>query len=253
MVRPYRGQLAVTVLTGIGRVVAFIGVSVLGALVLGAVRNGAPTGTLIAALLITAPLAGLLHWLESWIAHAMAYALLADMRIDLFRKLDALAPAYLLRRRSGDLVALATQDVETVEYFFAHTIAPAIVAVLVPVSVIVAMAWIAWPLALGAGAVPALCRRLAAARPPADRPAGIGGPRRTGRRWAPIATETIQGLAELVMFGAAGRRRDGFMAAVRTYQGLRLSLLADLSFQAVVLDAVTGLGGLAVAASGRFW
>ena len=62
----------------------------------------------------------------------MAYALLAEMRIDLFRKLDALAPAYLLRRRSGDLVALATQDVETVEYFFAHTVAPAIVAVLVP-------------------------------------------------------------------------------------------------------------------------
>ena len=40
----------------------------------------------------------------------MAYALLAEMRIQLFRKLDALAPAYLLRRRSGDLVALATQD-----------------------------------------------------------------------------------------------------------------------------------------------
>ena len=54
----------------------------------------------------------------------MAYELLAEMRIELFRKLDALAPAYLLRRRSGDLVALATQDVETVEYFFAHTDRP---------------------------------------------------------------------------------------------------------------------------------
>ena len=51
-----------------------------------------------------APLAGLLHWLESWLAHDMAYRLLAEMRIDLYRKLDALAPAYLLRaalRRSG--------------------------------------------------------------------------------------------------------------------------------------------------------
>ena len=47
----------------------------------------------------------------------MAYYLLADMRIALYRKLDALAPGYLLRRRSGDLVALATQDVETIEYF----------------------------------------------------------------------------------------------------------------------------------------
>jgi len=249
VVRPYRGQLAVTVLTGIGRVVAFIGVSVLGALVLGAVRDGSPTATLITALLVTAPLAGLLHWLESWIAHAMAYALLADMRVDLFRKLDALAPAYLLRRRSGDLVALATQDVETVEYFFAHTIAPAIVAVLVPVSVIAAMAWIAWPLAvvlapfLGyAAASPLLGRQRIDRLGSAARGAlGLIGA---------YATETIQGLAELVMFGATGRRRDGFMAAVRTYQNLRLSLLADLSFQAAALDAVTGLGGLAVAAVG---
>jgi ABC-type multidrug transport system fused ATPase/permease subunit len=40
------------------------------------------------------------------------------------------------------------------------------------------------------------------------------------------------------------------MDAVQTYQGLRLALLADLSFQAVMLDALTGLGGLAVAAVG---
>ena len=249
VVHPYRGQLAITVLTGIGRVVAFIGVSVLGALVLGAVRNEAPTATLIAALLITAPLAGLLHWLESWIAHAMAYALLADMRIDLFRKLDALAPAYLLRRRSGDLMALATQDVETVEYFFAHTIAPAIVAVLVPVSVIVAMAWIAWPLALVlapfllyAGASPIRGRQRI------DR-LGSAARGALGTMGA-FTTETIQGLSELVMFGATERRRDGFMDAVRGYQAPRLALLADLSFQAVILDALTGLGGLAVAGVG---
>jgi ATP-binding cassette subfamily B protein len=242
-------KMGITVATGIGRVVAFIGVSVLGALVLGAVRNGSPTEVLIAALLITAPLAGLLHWLESWIAHAMAYALLADMRVDLFRKLDALAPAYLLRRRSGDLVALATQDVETVEYFFAHTIAPAIVAVLVPVSVLVAMGWMAWPLALVlapflayAGASPLRGRQRIDQLGSAARGAlGLIGA---------YATETIQGLAELVMFGAADRRRDGFMEAVRAYQGLRLSLLADLSFQAVVLEALTGLGGLAVAGVG---
>jgi ATP-binding cassette subfamily C protein CydCD len=249
VVRPYRAQLAITVVTGIGRVLAFVGVSVLGALVLAAVRNGTPTWVLVAALLTTAPMAGLLHWLESWIAHAMAYALLADMRIDLFRKLDALAPAYLLRRRSGDLVALATQDVETVEYFFAHTIAPAIVAVLVPVAVVAAMAWMAWPLALVlapfllyAGASPVLGRQRIDALGSAARDAlGLIGA---------YATETIQGLAELTMFGATARRRDAFMASVRGYQALRLSLLADLSFQAAMLDAATGLGGLAVAALG---
>ena len=80
------------------------------------------------ALCITAPVAGVLHWLESWMAHDMAFRLLAEMRVALFRKLDQLAPAYLLRRRTGDLAAMATQDVELVEYFFAHTVAPAFVA-----------------------------------------------------------------------------------------------------------------------------
>ncbi|MBS0638620.1 MAG: ABC transporter ATP-binding protein [Proteobacteria bacterium] len=245
VVRPYRGQLAVTVLTGIGRVIAFIGVSVLGALVLAAVRAHEPTVALVVGLLLVAPLAGLLHWLESWIAHAMAYALLAEMRIDLFRKLDALAPAYLLRRRSGDLVALATQDVETIEYFFAHTIAPAIVAVLVPAAVLLTLGIIAWPLALGlapfllyAGLSPVLGRQRIDALA-SDARGGLG-------TISAYTTETIQGLAELVAFGAVARRRAGFQQAVQSYQALRLKLLHDLSFQTATLEAATGLGSLAV-------
>ena len=249
VVKPYRRQLAVVVSCGIGRVLTFIGVGVFGALTIAAVRNHAPTETLILALLITAPLAGILHWLESWIAHAMAYALLAEMRIDLFRKLDALAPAYLLRRRSGDLVALATQDVETVEYFFAHTIAPAIVAGLMPTLILLALAWIAWPLALilapflfYAGASPVLGR----ARIDSLGSAARGALGAMGAH----ATETIQGMAELVCFNATGRRRTGFLQAVGEYQQLRLKLLADLTFQAGALEVATGLGGLAVACVG---
>jgi ATP-binding cassette subfamily C protein CydCD len=248
-IRPWRRQLAVTVACGIGRVVAFIGVGVFGALVLAAVRNGEPTTALVTALLVIAPVAGLLHWLESWIAHAMAYALLAEMRIALFRKLDALAPAYLLKRRSGDLVALATQDVETVEYFFAHTIAPAIVAFLIPTAVLLTLLWFAWPLAfalapflLYAAASPILGRH---------RIDTLGSSARgaLGEMGA-YTTETIQGLAELASFNATGRRRDGFVAAVRRYQATRLSLLADLTVQASALEVATGLGGLAVAALG---
>jgi ATP-binding cassette subfamily C protein CydCD len=248
-VRPYRGQMAITMTAGIGRVVAFISVGVFGALLLAAVREQAPTATLVAALLIAAPVAALLHWLESWIAHAMAYALLAEMRIDLFRKLDALAPAYLLRRRSGDLVALATQDVETVEYFFAHTVAPAIVAALIPAAVLIGLGWIAWPLALVltpfllyAGLSPVLGRRRIDALASSARGA-LGG-------MGAHVTETIQGLAELEAFSATGRRRGGFLEAVRRYQTMRLSLLADLTLQSSLLEIATGLGGLAVAATG---
>ena len=251
VVRPYRGKLAVTVVCGIGRVIAFIGVGVLGALLLAHVREHIPVGTLALALLLAAPAAGLLHYMESWIAHAMAYALLAEMRIDLFRKLDALAPAYLLRRRSGDLVALATQDVETVEYFFAHTIAPAIVAFLVPAAVLAALGAIAWPLALAlapflfyAGFSPFRGRKRIDALGSSARGAlGILGA---------YATETIQGLSELVAFNAAGARKTGFMDAARTYQTMRLALLSDLTFQTSALEIATGFGGLAVAGTGAW-
>ena len=249
VVRPYHGQLGITVACGIGRVIAFMAVGVFGALILGAVRNQTPTETLIVALLIAAPLSGLLHWLESWIAHVLAYALLADMRIDLFAKLDALAPAYLLRRRSGDLVALATQDVETVEYFFAHTIAPAIVAGLVPAAVLIALLWIDWPLAvvlapflIYAGASPVMGRKRIDTLASAARGA-LGG-------MSAHVTETIQGLAELASFGATGRRRESFLDTVRQYQAMRLSLLRDLTFQTSALEVATGLGGVSVAVMG---
>ena len=248
-VGPWKGQLGVIVLCGICRVLAFIGVGVFGALIIGAVRAHASTLALVAVLLVTAPLAGLLHWLESWLAHAMAYQLLAEMRIDLFRKLDELAPAYLLRRRSGDLVALATQDVETVEYFFAHTVAPAIVAGLIPAGVLLALFFVCWPLAIVlspflvyAGASPVLGRR---------RIDALGSEARgaLGTLGA-FATETIQGLAELAAFDATARRRKAFMAAVRRYQDTRIKLLEDLTWQTAGLEVATGLGGLAVAALG---
>ncbi len=248
-IRPWRRQLAVTVSCGIGRVVAFIGVGVLGALIIAAVRANAPSLLLAVLLLAAAPAAGLLHWLESFLAHDMAYRLLAVMRVDLYRKLDALAPAYLLKRRSGDLVALATQDVEMIEYFYAHTVAPAFVAVLIPGAVLATLSVIAWPLALAL--LPFLA--YAAASPVFGRQR-IDGLASTARQslgeLSAHATETIQGLAELMAFEATTRRRDEFMAYVRRYQAMRLGLLRDLTRQTAGLEVATGLGGLAVAAVG---
>jgi ATP-binding cassette subfamily B protein len=250
-VRPWRGMLAVVVGAGIGRVGAFIGVSVLGALVIAALRDGSSYRWLTIGLLIAAPVAALLHWLESWLAHAMAYQLLAEMRVALFARLDALAPSYLLRRRSGDLMALATQDVETVEYFYAHTVAPAVVAVVIPLSVLAVLAGTAWPLALVllpflayAGLSPILGRR---------RIDALGGQARAalGAISAHVA-ETIQGLPDLIAFQAVGARREVFRAQLVRYQGQRLDLLADLSRQTAGLEIATGFGGLAVAGCGAW-
>src|SRR3546814_15274484 len=117
---PWKGRLVATFAFGVLRVLAFIGVGVLSALVVLALKNGQSYGPWLWALAVVAPLSGVLHWLESWIAHDMAFRLLAEMRIDAFRKLDALAPAYPVRRRTGDLMTLATHNIELVAYFFAH-------------------------------------------------------------------------------------------------------------------------------------
>src|SRR3546814_6266864 len=112
VIMPWKGRLAATFVCGVLRVLAFIGVGVLSALVVLALKNGQPYETWLWALAVVAPLSGVLHWLESWIAHDMAFRLLAEMRIDAFRKLDALAPAYLVRRRTGDLMILATPHID---------------------------------------------------------------------------------------------------------------------------------------------
>lgn len=233
-VRPWRGKVVLTVLCGIGRVPGFIGVGVLGALVVAAVSSGRPFAGLLAALLCAAPLAATLHWLESWLAHDMAYRLLAEIRIALFPTLERLAPARLLYRRSGDLVALATQDVETVEYFYAHTLAPAFVALLIPAGVLVLLAAVAWPLAVAllpflawAGLAPVQARREIDCT-------GSGARGALGQMGAHL-TETIQGLAELTAFQALDRRRTGaLLGALLCAKGW----LAHESLPLLVLIAV---------------
>ena len=249
VVRPWRGTLIATILLGVARVAAFIGVGVFSALIVAAIRDGRETGALVAGLLIAAPLAALFHWLESWLAHAMAYQLLADMRVKLYDKLERLAPAYLLQRRSGDLVALATQDVEMVEYFYAHTIAPAIVSILVPLSVLGFLGFYSWPVALAL--LPFLAYALLSPVRGRQRVDALGDKARQALgEMSAHTTDTIQGLADLTAFQATGRRRDQFLKVADHYRARRLAILRDLSRQTAWFETAMGLGGLAVAVVG---
>ena len=249
VVRPWRGTLAATILLGVARVAAFIGVGVFSALIVAAIRDGRDVSSLVVGLLITAPLAALFHWLESWLAHAMAYQLLADMRVKLYDKLERLAPAYLLQRRSGDLVALATQDVEMVEYFYAHTIAPAIVSVLVPLSVLGFLGVYSWPVALAL--LPFLGYALVSPVRGRRKVDALGDKARHALgEMSAHATDTIQGLADLTAFQATGRRRDEFLRVADRYRIRRLDILRDLSRQTAWFEVAMGLGGLAVAVVG---
>lgn len=67
---------------------------------------------------------------DAWWSHQLAYQILARMRIDLYAAIQRIAPRGLSGRRTGDLTATAMNDMEQLEWFYAHT-APVAVAVLI--------------------------------------------------------------------------------------------------------------------------
>jgi thiol reductant ABC exporter CydC subunit len=242
---PYKLKLTATFLFGVARVVAFIGVGVVSALTVAAVKQGEPYGDLLILLGVLAPLAGILHWFESWIAHDMAFRLLANMRVALFNQLDRLAPAYLLRRRTGDLVAMATHDVELVEYFFAHTVAPAFVAALVPAVVLATLFFFGWPMAVAL--IPFLAIVALSPFLMRKRIDDLGSRAREALGdLNAFSVDTIQGLGEVVAFQQARQRGREFLEKVEWHHRIRLPFFRDLTMQTAGLEAVTGLGGLVV-------
>lgn len=246
---PYKGELALTFFLGVTRVAALIGVGVASSLIVAAVKRGEPFDTLLIVLAVLAPLAGILHWFESWTAHHMAFRLLAEMRVALFKKLDKLAPAYLVRRRTGDLVSMATQDVETVEFFFAHTVAPAFVALLVPAAVLVTLASFGWQMAAALAPFLAIvCLSPFFMRGRID---ALGSRAREALGDLNAhSVDTIQGLGEITAFQQEDDRGRQFIDRVKVHHALRLPFFSDLTVQTSILEAATGLGGLVVIVTG---
>jgi ATP-binding cassette subfamily C protein CydCD len=241
--------LLATFLLGVARVAALIGVGAVSALAVLAVERGAPVDGWLIALFVVAPLAGLLHWLESWLAHDVAYRLLADMRLRLFRVLDALAPAYLTRRRTGDLVGVATHDIELVEYFFAHTITPAVVGVLVPAVVLGVLLAYGWPMAMVlAPFLVYVALGPVRGRARIDRLSARA--REAAGSLNAHAVDSIQGLAEVAAFQQEARRDREFATRAHVYAQARMPFLRDLARQSALQEVATGLGGLAVAVTG---
>ena len=81
-------------------------------------------------------LRGLLRYLEQYSNHYIAFRLLAVLRDKIFATLRDLAPAKLESKQKGSIIAMITSDIETLEVFYAHTISPICIAVVVSASVL---------------------------------------------------------------------------------------------------------------------
>ena len=99
-----------------------------------------------AALTVTcAVLIAVCRYLEGLFSHLGAYGILAKMRVHLFDAIDRISPAYMIGRETGDIMNIAVADIETLEYFFAHTIGPMFTVILLPVTTVL-LAWFVNPL-----------------------------------------------------------------------------------------------------------
>lgn len=92
---------------------------------------------------------GLLRYFEQYSNHFIAFKLLAVLRDKIFGALRILCPAKLESKQKGSIIAMITSDIETLEVFYAHTISPVCIAVLVSLAVFLFVGFVSsWYLAL---------------------------------------------------------------------------------------------------------
>ncbi len=84
-------------------------------------------------LIILGILRGVLRYFEQYSNHYIAFKLLAIIRDKIFTILRKLAPAKLENKQKGDIISMISSDIETLEVFYAHTLSPICIAVLVSI------------------------------------------------------------------------------------------------------------------------
>jgi ATP-binding cassette subfamily C protein CydC len=205
LARPMRGRLVLAVLAGAaatGCGVALLAVS--GFLLARASQHPSIVAISVAVVAVRGLSVGrgVSRYGERLASHDVAFRVLADVRVRVYRRLERLAPAGLAAFRSGDLLARLVSDVDATQDVFLRGIAPPLTAVLVGAGAVTACLLLLAPAAgvLAAGLLTAgiVIPWLAAARA-----------RLAARRTAPARgeftaafTDLLSGAADLHAFGA---------------------------------------------------
>ena len=134
LTKPLLPVIALAVVLGVAGFAAAIFLTVFAAYALVGIfgaEGGLPLG-LAGALIVACGVArGPLRYGEQLCNHYLAFKILALVRDRVFAQLRRLAPAKLEGRDKGDLVSLVTSDIELLEVFYAHTLSPAVIALVV--------------------------------------------------------------------------------------------------------------------------
>jgi len=258
MARPLRGRLLLAVAAGAaatGCGVALLAIS--GFLLARASQHPNIVAISVAVVAVRALSVGrgVSRYAERLASHDVAFRVLAEVRVAIWRRLEALAPAGLALFRSGDLLARLISDVDATQDLFIRGITPLLSAALVGGAAVTVCLLILAPAAavLAAGLLAAGLAVPLAGAAVARKAAQAGAPARG--RLAATVTDLLEGAADLQAFGAgdaalaqAGTADDELTRLARrtaVASGLGtglMSAVAGLTLWAVLLLGVAATG-----------
>lgn len=153
LIKPLLHIMAIAVLLGVTGYLCAISLTILGVKTLGMATGGFLSETvkylsenaevsgkitvIMTAMILVAVFRGVFHYIEQYCNHFIAFKLLAIIRHKVFAALRKLCPAKLEGRDKGNLISIITTDIELLEVFYAHTISPIAIAIVVSLIMIV--------------------------------------------------------------------------------------------------------------------
>lgn len=167
-----------------------------------------PVKTIIVIMIIIAVLRGILHYVEQYCNHFIAFKLLAIIRHKVFAALRKLCPAKLEGHDKGNLISIITTDIELLEVFYAHTISPIAIATLTSLIMVIFIGRynvLAGLLALAAylivGVVIPVCNGKKGNQKGMEFRTGFG-------ELNSFVLDSLRGLDETIQYGQGQKRKD---------------------------------------------
>jgi ATP-binding cassette subfamily C protein CydCD len=252
LLRSRRAVFVATIAAGITAQAGTLASAAIGAWLAGQAVTGAapeslvPGFWLLGAAVVAAAAA---RWWQAQVSHDLAFALIETLQVGIYDGLERAAPGYVLGRRTGELAAVATGDAELMEFFYAHTVADYVGAVVVPLAALVAL-FLVHPLAAAAllpflplvASVPFWLARRAGAQ-------GAQVMESLGRLNAETV-DLIQGQRELAAFGRAKDALARLMARTRALAAAQRRYGSRAGLEIAAIDLLTALAVLAAALVG---
>lgn len=181
---------------------------------------------------------GVFHYAEQYCNHFIAFKLLAVIRHRIFAKLRELCPAKLEGRDKGNLISIITSDIELLEVFYAHTISPVAIALIVSTCMTVFI----WHGSAAAGII-ALCAYITVGAVIPLINAKLGGAEGLKFRNAfgalgSFVLDSLRGLDETIQYGCGKKRLSELIKRSQELTAAQKKLSTLESYQRAITDFV---------------